>query len=131
MYALLTLLLGGTYAGVVLVLGQSGGIGTEPPSWAVAGATLAVAALFRPTAAARTIERSSAWLRDEIDLDTLTAELLTVVHETVQPTAASLWLRPSEDRASLASTTDCGAMGRSGRTRAAPRAGPPTSPGLG
>jgi hypothetical protein len=34
---------------VVLVLGQLfGGIGAEPPSWAVAGATLAVAALFQP-----------------------------------------------------------------------------------
>jgi hypothetical protein len=45
--------------------------------------------------AAKTIERFSTRLRDEIDLDILTAELLTVVHETVQPTAASLWLRPS------------------------------------
>jgi hypothetical protein len=45
--------------------------------------------------AAKTIERFSTRLRDEIDLDTLTAEFLTVVHETVQPTAASLWLRPS------------------------------------
>jgi hypothetical protein len=34
---------------VVLGLGQLfGGIGEEAPSWAVAGATLAVAALFQP-----------------------------------------------------------------------------------
>jgi hypothetical protein len=54
-YGLLTALLGATYAGVVLVLGQLfGGIGGEPPSWAVAGATLAAAALFsRPAAASR------------------------------------------------------------------------------
>jgi hypothetical protein len=45
--------------------------------------------------AARTIEAFSARLRDEIDLDTLSAELLAVVDQTVQPTRASGWLRPS------------------------------------
>jgi hypothetical protein len=48
-YGLLTVLLGLGYASVVLVLGQfSGGVASDPPSWAVAGATLAAAALFRP-----------------------------------------------------------------------------------
>ena len=48
-YALLTALLAGIYAGVVLVLGQLfGGIGETAPSWVVAAATLAVAALFQP-----------------------------------------------------------------------------------
>ena len=48
-YGLLTAILGLGYAATVLVLGQlSGGISAEPPSWAVAGATLAVAALFQP-----------------------------------------------------------------------------------
>jgi hypothetical protein len=48
-YGLLTTVLGAAYAGVVLVLGQlSGGIGAKPPSWSVATATLAVAALFQP-----------------------------------------------------------------------------------
>ena len=48
-YGLLTGLLAGVYAGVVLLLGQVfGGIGDQPPSWVVAGATLAVAALFQP-----------------------------------------------------------------------------------
>src|SRR4029450_1777051 len=43
-YGLLTILLGAVYAGLVLGLGQVfGGIGTKTPSWAVAGATLAVA----------------------------------------------------------------------------------------
>jgi hypothetical protein len=37
----------------------------------------------------------SARLRDEIDLATLTGELLAVVDQTMQPTRASLWLRPS------------------------------------
>jgi hypothetical protein len=33
-------------------------------------------------------------LRDQVDLDTLTAELLAVIDQTMQPTQASLWLRP-------------------------------------
>jgi hypothetical protein len=32
-------------------------------------------------------------LRDEVDLSTLTGELLAAVHQTIQPTQASLWLR--------------------------------------
>jgi hypothetical protein len=48
-YGLLTASLGLGYAGAVLALGQLfGGVTGEPPSWAVAGVTLAVAALFQP-----------------------------------------------------------------------------------
>jgi hypothetical protein len=112
-YGLLTAILGAVYAGLVLVLGQLfGGIGTETPSWAVAGATLAVAALFQPARrriqqtvdrrfnrrkynAAKTIEAFSIRLRDQVDLDTLSAELLAAVDQTMQPASASLWLRPS------------------------------------
>jgi hypothetical protein len=110
---MLTAVLGVVYAAVVLVLGQGfGGVGGDPPSWAVAGATLAVAALFQPARRriqavvdrrfnrrkcnmAKTVEAFSVRLRDEIDLDALTAELLAVVDQTIQPTRASLWLRPS------------------------------------
>jgi hypothetical protein len=112
-YGLLTALLAGVYALVVLVPGQLfGGLGTNQPSWAVAVATLAVAALFRPARrriqqvvdrrfnrrkydAAKTIEAFSARLREELDLDALSTELLAVVDQTMQPTQASLWLRPS------------------------------------
>ena len=47
--------------------------------------------------AAATIAAFSARLRQEVDLDTLTAELLAVVDQTVQPTRASLWLRRSPE----------------------------------
>jgi hypothetical protein len=46
--------------------------------------------------AARAIAAFSARLRDELDLTTLTGELLAVVEETMQPTQASLWLRPPQ-----------------------------------
>jgi energy-converting hydrogenase Eha subunit A len=116
-YGVLSALLGAVYAGTVLLLGQLfGGIGAEPPSWVVAGATLAVAALFGPARhrvqqvvdrrfnrrrydAAKTIEGFSVRLRDQVDLDTLTAELLAVVDQTVEPTKATLWLRPGGSRA--------------------------------
>jgi hypothetical protein len=112
-YGLLTLLLGLGYAAAVLLLGGLfGGLGRQPPSWAVAAATLAVAALFQPARrrvqaavdrrfdrrrydAARTIQTFSARLRQQVDLDTLTAELLAVVDQTMQPTRVSLWLRPT------------------------------------
>jgi hypothetical protein len=44
--------------------------------------------------AARTIAAFSGRLRDQVDLNTLTTELLSVVDQTMQPTRASLWLRP-------------------------------------
>jgi hypothetical protein len=106
-YGLLTLLLGGGYAAVVLGLGQLLG---RDSSLVVAAATLGVAALFGPARhriqqavdrrfnrrrhdAAQTIQGFSAHLRDQVDLDTLTADLLAVVDQTMQPTQASLWLR--------------------------------------
>ena len=112
-YGSLTAILGLVYTGVVLILGQVfGGVTEDPPSWAVAGATLAVAALFQPARrriqevvdrrfnrrkydAAETIDTFGARLRDQIDLDTLSAELLAVVDQTMQPTRVVLWLRPS------------------------------------
>ena len=108
-YGLLTVLLGGGYAGLVLGLGQLLG---RDSSLAVAVATLAVAAVFQPARrriqaavdrrfnrrrydAVRTIGAFSARLRDQLDLDTLSTELLGVVDQTMEPTWATLWLRPS------------------------------------
>jgi hypothetical protein len=110
-YGLLTAILGLCYVAGSLVFVLLAGAGADPPSWLVAAATLAAAAVFRPARrriqaavdrrfnrrrydAAQTIAAFSARLRDEIDLDTLTGELLAVVEETMQPTQASLWLRP-------------------------------------
>jgi hypothetical protein len=45
--------------------------------------------------AALTIQAFSTRLRQQVDLDTLTAELLGVVEQTMQPTQLALWLRPS------------------------------------
>jgi hypothetical protein len=115
-YGLLTALLGAVYAGGVLVFGQLfGEIGAQPPSGVVAGATLAAAAVFRPARrriqaavdrrfnrrryhAAKTVEAFSARLRDEVDLDTLSAEVLAVAEQTMEPTVLSLWLRPPMER---------------------------------
>jgi hypothetical protein len=112
-YALVTALLAGVYASTVLILGQLfGGMGRELPSWVVAAATLAAAAVFRPARrriqaivdrrfnrrkydAANTVEAFSTRLRDQVDLNTLSIELLAVVDQTMQPTSASLWLRPA------------------------------------
>ena len=87
----------------------------------MAAATLAVASLFQPARrsiqaavdwrfnrrkynAAKTVEAFSARLRHEVDLDTLSGELLSVVDQTMQPTTASLWLQPST-QAQRAATT--------------------------
>jgi hypothetical protein len=108
-YAALTVLLGLGYAAVVLAGGR---LLPDSSSLTVAAATLAVAALFSPLRrrvqglvdrrfnrrrydAARTVEAFAARLREQVDLDALSAELLTVVDQTVAPTRVSLWLGPS------------------------------------
>jgi hypothetical protein len=114
-YGLLTALLGLVYIAGVFALGRLLSPGGEPSAFAAAASTLAVAALFQPARrrlqaavdrrfnrarydAVRTVEAFRARLRDEIDLDTLTAELLAVADQTMQPIQVSLWLRPPTPR---------------------------------
>jgi len=113
-YAILTGLLALAYVGIVVVLQGILAPVTRDSDLAVAGSTLAVAALFRPLRtrvqgfidrrfyrrkydASETLESFSSRLRDEVDLDSLSQELVTVVGSTMQPAHASLWLREPEE----------------------------------
>ena len=118
-YGTLTALLGGVYVGSVIGLqatfrattGQGGG------EMAIVISTLAIAALFMPLRgriqvlierrfyrrrynAALTLAAFGDRMRDEVDVDRLTGELVAVVERTMQPTHASLWLREGYRNAS-------------------------------
>jgi hypothetical protein len=105
-YAIVTGLLVGVYAGVVLlatrVLGFTGPV-------TVAAATLAAAALFAPVRrsvqrivdrrfnrarydADGTVAAFTARLQDDVDLDTVRTDLLTAVQQALEPAHASVWL---------------------------------------
>jgi hypothetical protein len=114
-YSGLTALLALLYWTSVVVLQQVLRPLTQGSDLAIVGSTLAVAALFQPLRhriqqtvdrrfyrqrydAARTLEAFSSRLREQIELDSLGAELLAVVDQAMQPRRLSLWLRPPAER---------------------------------
>jgi hypothetical protein len=110
-YGTLTVILTGVYVGLVIGLqALLRGIISQDSGIAIVISTLAIAALFQPLRrriqkiidrrfyrskydAAKIIEAFSATLRNQVDLNTLSEQLVAVVEETMQPTFVSLWLR--------------------------------------
>jgi hypothetical protein len=109
-YAIVTGLLIGVYAALVIVATEVLGVSTPP---AVGVSTLAAAALFSPLRrrvqravdkrfnrvrydAELTVAAFATRLRDAVDLDTVRAELLGVVDSAVQPAHLSVWTAGEE-----------------------------------
>ena len=109
-YGLLTAILAGGYLLAVLALQSMIPVRDDSPL-IVAASTLAVVAAFRPLRnrvqaavdhrfnrsrydAALTIESFGQRLRQEVDLDALSSDLLNVVDDTVRPSHLSLWIKP-------------------------------------
>jgi hypothetical protein len=108
-YAIVTGLLVGVYAGLVLLATQVLKVHTPV---AVAASTLAAAALFAPLRsrvqrlvdrrfnrirydADQTLTAFAARLKDAVDQDAVRADLLRVVQRSLEPTHASVWLKPT------------------------------------
>ncbi|MFO7679014.1 MAG: hypothetical protein R6X34_03105 [Chloroflexota bacterium] len=113
-YGVLSALLALAYFGSVVLLQTVVGQATDAQSpLVIVVSTLLIAALFAPlrkrvqTAVDRRFYRQkydaqqvlaqfAITARDETDMDKLTAELVRMVQETMQPESVSLWLKPME-----------------------------------
>ncbi len=113
-YTLLSGLLALVYFGLIIVLQSAftAITGQAQNDFVTVASTLAIAALFLPLRrrvqdvidrrfyrkkydAAKVIADFAATCRDETDLEKLTARLVEVVQETMQPESVTLWLKPS------------------------------------
>jgi hypothetical protein len=109
-YVVVTGLMAGVYAGLVLLATRVLGVTTPP---AVAAATLAAAALFNPLRhrvqrvvdrrfnrarydADKTVAAFASRLQDAVDLDAVQADLVGVVQHALEPAHISVWIQPRE-----------------------------------
>ena len=112
-YLIVTVMLAVVFAGAILTFQAALAPLTGGNSVSVAASTLVAAALFQPLRrrvqtvvdrrfnrtrydAERTVAAFEAQLRDEVDLESLGADVLRVVAQTVAPTTAGLWIRQSD-----------------------------------
>jgi len=113
-YGMLTALLALMYFGLVTALQfLLRGLISTTNDIAIVGSTLPIAALFHPLRrriqtfidrrfyrrkydAAKTLAAFGTILRNEVNIDNLSEQLVAVVQETMQPAHVSLWLRPPE-----------------------------------
>lgn len=112
-YALVTAVLAGVYLGAVTVLTAWTAPRAGNSPIAVAAATLAAAAVFRPALrriqgvvdrrfnrahydAARTVDSFRTQMRDDVDLDRLSADLVATAERALQPRSTMVWVRSPE-----------------------------------
>ncbi|MGH2734763.1 MAG: hypothetical protein ACRDKZ_04215 [Actinomycetota bacterium] len=132
LYGSLTAVLAGAYFSLILLIQAVTPVASNTPV-VVAGSTLLVVSLFRPLRerlqesidrrfyrakydATLVIDSFGERLRHEVDLDTLSQELVDVVRETMKPLSTSVWLRPPTGGPDTARSLSAGRPSHSGRT---------------
>ena len=115
-YGALSVILAGIYIGLVLAGQALSSTFTGSSNLAIAASTLAVAAMFLPARsriqrfvdrrfyrrrydAQQTLQAFGSRLRQQVELDELSEDLLLAVAETMKPVSASLWLNDSRQQA--------------------------------